>query len=251
MRHAWLSALSHTLLPHHCPLCENATESGLCAACAASLVPLRDACEQCAEPLATTEIAGTLLCAHCLDAPPCFDSTYCHYRYDTNLAFLIQRFKDKGQLGVGRWLCRAMAEQLQVRALGVEAMLPVPDHWRSRCQRGFNQAEFIAKSLQQRLNLPLWAGVRKRRQGSKQKTLSRALRRAEIQGQFVLTQRPPRSVAIVDDVVTTGATASTLAELLREAGCEHIEVWALARTPHPKHVSAFFTQNSEGYSVQE
>jgi ComF family protein len=105
-------------------------------------------------------------------------------------------------------------------------------HPKRRRQRGFNQARDIAEQLSTRLNIPLSGNlVQRQRTVQAQRTLSRAQRLANLQGVFQATGTPPPRIAIIDDVVTTGATARLLAHVLRQAGAEHIQIWALARTP--------------------
>jgi ComF family protein len=105
-------------------------------------------------------------------------------------------------------------------------------HPQRRRQRGFNQARDIAEQLSTRLDIPLAGNLVQRRSTVQaQRTLNRAQRLANLQGVFQATGTPPPRIAIIDDVVTTGATARLLAQALQQAGAEHIQIWALARTP--------------------
>ncbi|WP_417513483.1 ComF family protein [Marinobacter sp.] len=101
-----------------------------------------------------------------------------------------------------------------------------------RRKRGFNQARDIAESLSKALSIPVGSDVVRRvHKVQAQRGLSREARLANLSGVFKVCGAVPERVAIVDDVVTTGATVRILASVLREAGAEEIQVWALARTP--------------------
>tara|TARA_Y100001001_G_C7961051_1_gene292527 strand:+ start:270 stop:593 length:324 start_codon:yes stop_codon:yes gene_type:complete len=103
---------------------------------------------------------------------------------------------------------------------------------RRRRQRGFNQAQDIAETIASALDLPVDNGlVRRVRRVRSQRELNREARLANLRGVFEVIPPVPERIAIVDDVVTTGATVRVLSSALREAGARNIQVWALARTP--------------------
>ena len=103
---------------------------------------------------------------------------------------------------------------------------------RRRRQRGFNQAQDIAENAGRHLGITVNTGLVQRvRRVRSQRELNREERLANLRGVFKVTSEVPERVAIVDDVVTTGATVRVLAGVLREAGARDIQVWALARTP--------------------
>lgn len=105
-------------------------------------------------------------------------------------------------------------------------------HPARRRARGFNQARDIAEKLGAALEIPVDAGlVRRVRKVKAQRGLSREARLANLHGIFEVRSEVPERVAIVDDVVTTGATMRVMALALRKAGAQDIQIWALARTP--------------------
>jgi ComF family protein len=113
-----------------------------------------------------------------------------------------------------------------------DAIVPVPLHPQRLRQRGYNQALEMARLLERRLALPVAAACCQRiRSTQAQSALAARQRRSNIRGAFDVTAPLPRHLAILDDVVTTGATVSELARVLRRHGCERVDVWALARTP--------------------
>ncbi|MHA7879831.1 MAG: ComF family protein [Saccharospirillum sp.] len=121
--------------------------------------------------------------------------------------------------------------QQQRPAKALDALIPVPMHARRLRKRGFNQAEWLARYWSKPSGIPVWTEAFKPQPTDALEGLNRSERRKVLRGAFALRERPPKRVAIVDDVFTTGSTCSELARLLRRNGASHIEVWALARTP--------------------
>lgn len=154
------------------------------------------------------------------------------YHYEFPLVELIHRFKYRGQLSLSRILGTLLARRLGERCRGrVDAILPVPLHPAREARRGYNQARELAVFVANALHLPLHDGLARRiRNTEEQAALPAIVRAANVRGAFeVRSTAPPLRVAIVDDVLTTGATVEELARALRAAGCRHIEVWAVAR----------------------
>ena len=110
-----------------------------------------------------------------------------------------------------------------------DALIPVPLHPRRLAERGFNQAEEIARFISREVGVPVVGGICRRvRPTRMQSRLSDQDRRSNVAGAFECSQSPERP-AIVDDVVTTGATADALAAALITAGADRVQVWAVAR----------------------
>jgi ComF family protein len=175
-----------------------------------------------------------LVCAPCESALPAFRGADCvapfEYRYPVDR--LVRRFKFAGDLSLGRWLALRLAAS--VRDAPRPDLLVAPPLARRRLrERGFNQALEIAKVVGRELDLevPL-AALEKRVETASQPGLTRRERYRNLRGAFAPRRRfDGLHVAIVDDVVTTGATSGTLAAILRGAGARQVSVWALARTP--------------------
>lgn len=215
-------------------LCPNAF-NGLCQPCRADLPVNRWHCRCCALPLAFP--SAELLCGDCLKFPPPFSLSCIPWRYQYPLDGMIGRYKYNGQRKFARPLLADFAGLLEQR-LNSEALpkpdvlVPAPMDSKRRRRRGFNQARDMAEYLGRDLGIPVAAGlVRRVRRVGAQRELNRAARLANLRGVFEVTSAAPERVAIVDDVVTTGATVRVLASALREAGARDIQVWALARTP--------------------
>ena len=119
-----------------------------------------------------------------------------------------------------------------------DAVVPVPLHWRREADRGFNQAEEIARGLCQAAGWPLRTDLcRRMRQTPEQSGLGAARRRDNLRGAFALAGCPGRrrlpARAAVDDVLTTGATAAAVAGVFLAAGVPRLSLWTVARTPAP------------------
>lgn len=213
-----------------CLLCAGRTELSLvCAACDSALPSLESACARCAVPLASGGICGA-----CHRREPAFDDATAAFEYRFPLDRLIHRFKYAGDLAVGRWLALRLVER--VAGHDRPDLLVAPPLGRARLRtRGFNQAVVIAGHVGKRLRVPhAHAAFAKVRETSPQPELGRRQRLANLRDAFRCElQLSGEHVAIVDDVMTTGATAHTLAKLLKERGASRVSVWAVARTPDP------------------
>ncbi len=120
---------------------------------------------------------------------------------------------------------------LQANLEKPEALLPVPLHTARLKERGFNQSIEIARILSHAMDIPLLTTVIQRQRDTPyQSGLAASQRRKNLRNAFIATTtRLPESVAIVDDVMTTGTTAHTIASLLRNHGVKHMTVWAISR----------------------
>lgn len=221
-----------------CPNClATGATDGLCRACRADLPRNHSACRSCALPL--PDIAAGLYCGECQKQPPPFTRARIPWRYEFPVDRMISRYKYRGQRHYGRPLMAGLAGYLEEAfeaepGLRPQALIAVPMHPARRRQRGFNQAQDVAEYLGQALEIPVLTGVlRRTRKTQTQRGLDRSARLQNLAGAFVVDGSLPASVALVDDVVTTGATARALGSLLLAAGVEHLELWALARTPAP------------------
>jgi ComF family protein len=211
-----------------CVLCAAASGDRIvCAACDASLPRLTHACTRCAIAMDAPGICGA-----CLAHPLAFDGAAACFEYRFPLDRLVQRFKFAGDLAAGRWLALRLAER--VRSEPPPDLIVAPPLTRARLRtRGFNQAlelaKVVAKSLGVRCDI---AGLAKVRETPPQPGLGRRERRANLRGAFRCERDVTgRDVALVDDVLTTGATADTIARLLKASGAARVRVWTIARAP--------------------
>src|SRR5690554_6187308 len=206
---------------------------GLCRDCRADLPRNRWHCATCALPMAFP--SPGMCCGECQSSPPPFSRALIPWRYQFPVDGMIGRYKYNGHRKFVRPLLAGFGEFLEQQLAAdqrPDTLIPAPMHWSRRWQRGFNQARDIAEFVGSQLDIPV-AGdvVRRRRRVTAQRKLNRAERLVNLAGVFEVCGPVPARVAIVDDVVTTGATAKLLADALRDAGARDIQVWALARTP--------------------
>jgi ComF family protein len=240
------------------PRCQGCGERGangrdLCAACDAALPRIRRACASCGLPLppaapdaarspARADNAGLeaghprLRCVACGQAPPPLGRVVAPFLYAPPLDRWLPRFKFHHDLAAGRLLSQLMLEAC-AKAPRPEALLPVPLHRARLRARGYDQALELAKPLARALALPLRRDLLLRvRATSAQSELDAAERQRNLRGAFALAPRAttrtlPAHVALVDDVMTTGATLHAAARALRDAGVARVDAWTCARTP--------------------
>lgn len=201
----------------------------VCRACERDLERPAGECERCASPLAP---GGR--CIACRGRRLAFDAALARYDYRFPLDRLVQRFKYGGDLAVGRWLAERLAER--AASMPRPDLLVAPPLGAARLrERGFNQALEIARVVGRRLRLAVDAhAIERRRDTPPQARLDRRARQANLRGVFeCVRDLDGLRIAIVDDVLTTGATADALARALKEAGAAHVSVWAAARAPEP------------------
>lgn len=224
-------SLIHGLFPARCLLClepGQAPALDLCRDCEDDFPQNAGACPGCAMPL--PEPATT--CLHCASRRLNFDAAFAPYRYEFPLVELIHRLKYGGKVAIARILGTVLAHRLLERgALAVDALVPVPLHAAREARRGYNQAEEIARFAGEIVGLPVLDRVALRlRPTEEQAALPASVRRINVSGAFeALLGCVPPAVAIVDDVLTTGATADALAQALKRTGCRRVETWTVAR----------------------
>ena len=227
-----LARLGQALWPPRCVLCSGpgVARMDLCAGCEADLPLNRHACEHCAEPM-SRELPQPALCGACLRRPPRFDACVAPFIYEFPVDRMIQKLKYGHELQFGHVLGQLLAQRLACRGSRPELVIPVPLASRRFRERGFNQARELALPLCRSLNLTLRSDlVVRRRETKEQAGLDKKERTRNTRDAFALAKPlHAKHVAIIDDVVTTGSTANALARVLRLAGAEWIEVWAVAR----------------------
>ena len=200
----------------------------LCTGCHADLPRIGPCCPSCSVPRA---VDG--LCGACSQSQPAFDRITAVFPYRYPADAMIQDVKYRGRLPWLRLLAGELAARIRAQGLPLPTcLLPVPQHWGRRWIRGFNQALEVARELGQRLGLPVNDHVLWRpRPAVPQAGLPASARARNVRRAFgVRAERyAGEAVAIVDDVVTTGATVQELSRLLKRAGVREVHVWSLAR----------------------
>lgn len=220
------------ILPPVCLICGRRGREWVdcCAGCEADLATVEPRCRQCglAVPVATDH------CGRCIRRPPAFAATWPCYAYERVIETLVHRFKFRRDLAAGRVLAALAARRLAaMRAERPQALVPVPLHWRRQVWRGFNQSAMLARDLGAHLGgIPVAGLLVRQRPTPAQSALPAAGRSGNVRGAFrarPVTATRVRHVAVVDDVMTTGATLDACARALKHAGVERVDVWVVAR----------------------
>lgn len=209
-------------------------QHGLCSRCNDQIRRF-PYCGRCGAELS----CDALQCGRCLREEPGWDRMVIIGRYSEPLSTLIHRFKFQNGFFLDRTLARLMLLAIHQarRTHGLilpEVILPVPLHHLRQWKRGYNQADLLAQQLARWLKLPARNDLIKRiKRTPTQRGLTATARRRNLKNAFQINQEIKRyayrSVALVDDVITTGSTLNEISKQLRQAGIVHIQVWGLAR----------------------
>jgi ComF family protein len=258
------ATLFFTLFPADCRICGfpllRVSRLPVCETCLRALRPLQGSyctvcgealhfppCIECGEADCEEAVPRETRCPLCWRVQPPFERAVAYGSYDGELRDLIHLLKFQqvrpAAAVLGRLLAQAIASLEQTMPAGTISpgkitVVPVPLHARKQAQRGFNQAEMIARgglkqlSRPKRFDLSTGVLVRRRETGS-QIGLNRHQRRENLRGAFAVsdpTRILNRDILLVDDVYTTGTTASECARVLRRAGAARVRVATVART---------------------
>jgi ComF family protein len=234
------SAVSHLLMDHvfppHCPACmvPVSANGNLCAACFASLhritAPL---CECCGIPFSVPMETGSL-CPECIATPPEFDVARAVMVYNHTASTLISALKYHDRMGaIARY-----AQQMQQAGADMlehaDALIPVPLHWRRLLKRRYNQSAWLAYALAERTGIACQPNLLTRIRNTTQQTgMKRSERQRNMRRAFAVKhpeQIAGKRIVLIDDVVTTGATANACARALKDAGAAWVGVLSIART---------------------
>lgn len=236
---AWAGRALRALWPPVCQFCgcgieaagrdiNDSGDAAVCAPCAQALPHWTGGCRRCALVLPRDVEA----CGSCIARPPAFDSARAALAYRAPVDRLVQRFKFHGDLAAGRFLATELAAALtDASPLRPELLVPVPLHWTRRWKRGFNQAESLARDLGGALGLDWDPLLERTRRTATQSELPAGRRGGNVRGAFRARRIPQglAHIALVDDVMTTGATLNECARVLKRAGVARVDVWVVAR----------------------
>lgn len=245
------SQLLNSLLPRYCALCglPSHRDLALCAGCEQDLPPNPHACYRCAIPLTNQLHTGSawrdsvneILCGACVANPPAFDRVIAPWLYGECMAHLIQRWKFQKERALTPLLFYLMQHRLR-EPYNVDLIVPVPLHWSRHWQRGFNQAQLLSSSIYTDIAAQRNGRkvehcqhlVRRTRATTAQSGINATARRNNLTDAFTVRKRCDNlRIALIDDVVTTGATVAAIAHALKRAGAVEVQVHCLARTPSP------------------
>lgn len=189
-------------------------------------------CTCCKTPFANEfPLDGFGVCSACRSGLRGFDRAACFGFYEGPLRGLIHLFKYSGMRPLARPLASLLERALPVDDL-YDAVVPVPLHWRKKWERGYNQSELLADLVARRRGVPLLKALRRKRPTAVQASLAVAGRKRNVAGAFAI--RPAAKLAgmrilLIDDVMTTGATAGACAAALKRGGARSVSLLTLAR----------------------
>jgi ComF family protein len=233
-----LRDLLNNLFPRVCVLCDAPGHQhlDLCNGCIAELPWLKDCCVICAVPLS---ISQRNLCGQCLVNEPSYSRCISAFEYRYPVDRLIIKFKFSQQLIIGKvlaYLAAGIIQQQTDENNLPDLLVPVPIHPKRLRQRGFNQALEIADVISEVLVIPVdYQSCSRLINTASQKSLSAKQRHSNLRDAFSVNRSlADQSIAIIDDVMTTGATAEALTSCMVKAGARNVQVWTLARTPAPR-----------------
>jgi len=230
------------LLPRHCLMCGcGSGAENLCPPCARELPRCSHACLHCGLPLSHP---ADRICGLCLRKPPPWDFATSALDYHFPVDQLICRFKFGRNLACGEVLARELVRAIRNRGDIVPGcIVPVPLHRFRYFTRAFNQADLLARQVGKALKIPVSGSMLYRQRRTRAHSgLDAASRKRNIKGAFICRvsagrRTMPVHVALVDDVMTTGATLAECTRTLKKAGVRCVSVWIAARTPEPHLLS--------------
>lgn len=232
-----LAPLVDLVYPPRCPLCGEglAEQVGLCTTCWNSLaIPGEPSCKTCQRPFGEDGPEDGLTCAVCLQSPPKHDGIAAGTLYNDTARKLVLTYKHGRKIALAPMLARLIAARLPKRE-GDWIAVPVPLHRIRLWQRGFNQSALLAQELAQQTGAkllvdglvrtkatPVLGGLGKRQR-------ARVLSGAIMVNRKQITQLKDADVLLVDDVLTSGATTSTCASVLKRAGARRVVIACFSR----------------------
>jgi ComF family protein len=232
------------LLPPQCLTCDSqvAEQGTLCVACWAGVQPVTaPMCQRCGVPFLHAGQGGALgWCPACVAKPPAFATARAALRYDEGAKRLLLPFKHADRTELAPALAARMAQAGGALLAAADIVAPVPLHWRRLAGRRYNQAALLAEQLARLAGKPHVPDLLERCRATPQLGERSAAERAALLGGAFRVRRAAlawplgRRVLLVDDVMTSGATADACARALLEGGAIQVDVLAAARVPDPR-----------------
>ena len=228
---------TNAVMPHRCVFCGTRlydTELHVCCDCYADLPWINRSCARCAQPVPAALPEGTH-CADCQLRPTPFGTAVAPLMYSFPVDAAIKALKFRRKLYYAPAFAALLENELPRLGGDIDAVLPVPLHWRRHANRGFNQAAELCRRVQICRGLPVLVNVIRQRPTPYQSGLDSEQRQRNLRGAFVVRgDIDARHILIVDDVITTGETCRQLARTLLDSGAGAVSVLAVARAVIPR-----------------
>ncbi len=231
----WLRALNF-FLPHRCLICQDRVGDlpGLCSQCWGKTPFLtHSVCHCCGVPLGLSSLEEGTLCGSCLSKKPFYTQARAVFLYTDFSRSLVLPLKHSDQTYIAKyvapWLQRAGADFWSQ----VDAIVPTPLHWTRMFLRQYNQATLMANSLSPLIRKPVWHALKRIRRTPPQGSLGPKRRHQNVAGSFACVEGysvAGKGLVLLDDVLTSGATANACARVLKKAGARDVFVLTLTRT---------------------
>ena len=221
----FIKVLLDILYPRQCPFCGNLCGGGICGTCAQKLIYITEPrCKRCGKPVRYDEQE---YCRDCSQHARHFDAGRSLWLHQGEVSSALYRFKYHNQKGdaeiYGCELAGNFGRLIEKWEIG--QIIPVPLHTRRRRQRGFNQAEEVARALGKNVGIPVSTKVVCRsRDTTPQKELSHKERSHNLHNAFEVSSKEQlnANVLVVDDIYTTGSTVNEMARVLKESGVRKV-----------------------------
>ncbi len=232
------SALVDLIVPMACPLCEAETvKHPICTSCRDQIVTSCPRCSRCGMPAGPwANLDGG--CSECRERSIGFDAAITVGNYSGEMKQLCLKLKNHANAWLVRWLADLVVEtrrselEIALQNDPKPIVIAIPLHWRRRFDRGYNQAEAIARRLARRLKLPVVHNLRRIKNTEPLAEKSRT-ERLEVMHDAFTVRRPEqvkgRTIVLVDDILTSGATCGSAARALKKAGAKRVVVVVLGR----------------------
>ena|SRR5436190_11896395 len=222
-----IDAILNLLFPQSCVLCGSQVFerrwSAACPECWSKLEPIpRPFCLQCGMPAPAIET----LCGACRRGDHAFDFARSLFLFNDPMRGIVHHLKYSARVSLAKPLGQPLRACLADEGFEAKIAVPVPLHRARARERGFNQAELLARQLKLQVDLRL---LRRRKNTPSQTGLSRSQRALNLSAAFEVRGVPPETVLVVDDVYTTGSTLHEIAKTLKRAGVRRVEVLTVAR----------------------
>lgn len=226
--------ISHRLLSPTCVLCGtfNLKPRNICEECYKLLPFLDNHCQICAQPMCVT---SQNICGRCLSHKPPFSLTHAMFYYQPPITHFIIGLKFQSKLiyaqTLGEFLTEKIEQDWYKSKPLPDLIIPIPLHPKRLLERGFNQAIEIARPIAKKLHIPIEKqGIKRIKYTMPQSNLSASARRKNIANAFKISRNYSNlTIAVLDDVVTTGQTMIEFCKMLKNAGAKEIHVWCCAR----------------------